>query len=54
MAKAASMQQVASTSSGQAQVASTSAPTPAPSSSQSELVKLLMEQQKVLSSNLKL
>ena len=52
-AKAASTQQAASTSSSQAQVASTSAPSPAPSSSQSELVKLLMEQQKALSEQLK-
>ena len=42
----------ASTSSGQAQVASTSTPTPTPFSSQTELVKLLMEQQKVLSEQL--
>ena len=47
-AKAASTQQAASTSSGQTQAASTSAPTSAPSSSQGELVKLLMEQQKAL------
>ena len=46
------MQQVASTSSGQVQAASTSAPTPAPSSLQGELVKLLMEQQKALSEQL--
>ena len=52
-AKAASTQQVASTSSGNVQAALTSAPTPAPSSSQSELVKLLMEQQKALLEQLK-
>ena len=51
-AKAASTQQAASTSTGQAQVVSTSAPTPAPSSLQGKLVKLLMEQQKVLSEQL--
>ena len=51
-AKAASMQQAASTFSGQAQVALTSTPSPAPSSSQGKLVKLLMEQQKALSEQL--
>ena len=47
-AKAASIQQAASTSSSQVQAALTSAPTPTPSSSQGELVKLLMEEQKAL------
>ena len=42
----------ASTSSGQAQAASTSTPTPTPFSSQTKLVKLLMEQQKALSEQL--
>ena len=52
-AKAASMQQAASTSSSNVQVASTSAPTPTPLTLQSEVIKLLMEQQKALSEQLK-
>ena len=47
-AKAASTQQAASTSSGNMQAVSTSTPTPTSSSSQSELVKLIMKQQKAL------
>ena len=52
-AKAAGTQQAASTSSSQGkQAASTSAPTPAPSTLQSEVVKLLLEQQKALAEQL--
>ena len=48
-AKAAGTQQATSTSFGQGeQAASMSTPTPAPSTLQSEVVKLLLEQQKAL------
>ena len=52
-AKATGTQQAASTSSGQGeQATATSAPTPTHSTSQSEVVKLLLEQQKALAEQL--